>query len=234
MEPARIMNPHGLFDPLGNDAFLEDNLMNRKWVISLIGMGTFTLILSATAMAILWQGPFHFFGGNKPDLNIYIQSPPLAELGEDVRMTLMVENFSEEYEMIDEIRLPALLTDSAVVNDVFPSLTPGRQEFYGDKTGYFIGMMVEPGERKEFFITLMPWQIADVAGQIEVMTSGKVREVGFRILFNKHPEIVLVATETETSYTHADVQAYIGADDHANNCAPGSAVPVSCQDLCKI
>ena len=171
--------------------------MNRKWIISLTGMGIFTLILLIAAIAVFWQGSFHLLGGDKSDLSVYIQAAPLADLGEKVRMTLTVENFSEDYVMIDEIRLPALLTNSAVISEVFPSLTPGRQEFYGDKTGYFVGMMVEPGERKEFYLTLMPWQIADVAGQIEVITSGKIREVGFRILFNKPAEIALVATETE-------------------------------------
>jgi S1-C subfamily serine protease len=129
-------------------------------------------------------------------LHAYVQAPPIAELGEEVQVSVTVENDGDNIETIDEIRLPAQLTDAAVVMNVFPSLFPGSQQFYGESTGYKIGLMLEAGERREFIIQLMPWQIADVASELEVISGKNVLPVGFRVLFNK--PMVKAAPPTET------------------------------------
>jgi S1-C subfamily serine protease len=89
------------------------------------------------------------------------------------------------------------LTDAAVVMDVFPSLYPGSQQFYGETTGYKIGLMLEAGERREFVIQLMPWQIADVASEVEVVSGKKVLPIGFRVMFNKPMVKEVPPTETQ-------------------------------------
>jgi S1-C subfamily serine protease len=129
-------------------------------------------------------------------LHAYVQAPPIAELGEEVQVSVTVENNGEKIETIDEIRLPAQLTDAAVVMNVFPSLYPGSQQFYGESTGYKIGLMLESGERREFIIQLMPWQIADVASELEVVSGKNVLPVGFRVLFNKPMAKAAPPTET--------------------------------------
>jgi len=171
--------------------------MTRVWKISLIGMGVTTFVLILAAGLLLWRGPLQDLFNNQTDLHAYVQAPPIADLGEEVRVSVTVENNGRNIVTIDEIRLPARLTDAAVVMDVFPSLYPGSQQFYGETTGYKIGLMLEEGERREFIIQLMPWQIADVAGELEVVSGKQVLPVGFRVLFNKPKVEAIIPTVTQ-------------------------------------
>ncbi len=170
--------------------------MTRVWKISLIVMGLITVVLIIAAALLFWRGSLQGLFGETAKLHAYVQAPPIAELGEEVQVSVTVENFGDNIETIDEIRLPAQLTDAAVVMNVFPSLFPGSQQFYGESTGYKIGLMLESGERREFIIQLMPWQIADVTSELEVVSGKNVLPVGFRVLFNK--PMVKVAPPTET------------------------------------
>jgi len=172
--------------------------MKREWKITLIAMGVVTLVLLVAAGGLLWSGGLKTSEVDADQVNIYVQAPPLAELGEDIQMILTVENSGEQFVAVDEIRLPAALTDAAVIKDVFPTLFPGRQEFYGNQTGFIIGMMLEPGERREFTIQLMPWQIADVASEVEVISGKIVIPAGFRMLFNKPKVVELPPTAMAT------------------------------------
>lgn len=168
--------------------------MKREWIISLVVMGFITFILAAAAVLVFFRGAAPSIFGVKPRVNIYVQAPPQADLGEEIQMKVMIENEGDSIFQVDEIRIPALLTDAAVIKEVFPSVFPGRQEFYVDQTGYKIGMMLEPGERREFVINMMPWQIADVAGQMQIVSDDDIYSTGFRILFNK--KLVLEPTAT--------------------------------------
>jgi S1-C subfamily serine protease len=170
--------------------------MTRVWKISLVVMGLITLVLMIAAGLLFWRGSLQEVFGSQPNLHAYVQAPPIADLGQEVRVSITVENNGDNIVTVDEIRLPAQLTDAAVVMDVFPSLYPGSQQFYGETTGYKIGLMLEAGERREFVIQLIPWQIADVASEIEVISGKKVLPVGFRVLFNK--PMVKAVTPTQT------------------------------------
>ena len=170
--------------------------MTRVWKISLVVMGLITLVLIVAAGLLFWRGSLQDLFGSEPDLRAYVQAPPMAELGQEVRVSITVENNGENIATVDEIRLPAQLTDAAVVMDVFPSLFPGSQQFYGENTGYKIGLMLEAGERREFVIQLMPWQIADVTSELEVVSGKKVLPIGFRVLFNKPMVKAIPPTDT--------------------------------------
>ena len=171
--------------------------MTRVWKIALFTMGFVTLVLLIAAGLLFWRGSLQDLFSTESHLHAYVQAPPIAELGEEVQISVTIENDGDEIETIDEIRLPAQLTDAAVVMDVFPSLYPGSQQFNGDTTGYRIGLMLEAGERREFVIQLLPWQIADVASELEVVSGKKVLTVGFRVLFNKPMVKEIPPTETQ-------------------------------------
>ncbi|MCZ7553997.1 MAG: hypothetical protein B6D39_10680 [Anaerolineae bacterium UTCFX2] len=173
--------------------------MKREWIISLVAMGVITFILAAAAAILLMRGAAPSIFGGKPQINIYVLAPPQADLGEEIQIKIMIENEGDSVFQVDEIRMPAQLTDAAVIEEVFPSIFPGQQEFYVDWTGYKIGMMLEPGERREFVIKLMPWQIADVASRMEIISKKKTYSTGFRILFNK--KLVLEPTATQAPPT---------------------------------
>ena len=171
--------------------------MTRVWKIALFTMGLVTLVLLIAAGLLFWRGSLQDLFSKESHLHAYVQAPPIAELGEEVQISVTIENDGNDIETIDEIRLPAQLTDAAVVMDVFPSLYPGSQQFNGDTTGYRIGLMLEAGERREFVIQLLPWQIADVASELEVVSGKKVLTVGFRVLFNKPMVKEIPPTETQ-------------------------------------
>ena len=169
--------------------------MKRELSISLVILGIITLVLVGAAAFLMWKGTFQSFFPPKENLAVYMQVPPLADLGSEIQLIITVENNGDVIAPIDEIRLPAALTDSAVIKDVFPTMYPGRQEFYGENTGYLIGIILEPGERREFNIQLMPWQIADVTNNIEIVSGKNILPVGFRVIFNK-PVAEVVPTST--------------------------------------
>lgn len=164
--------------------------MKREWTIALVGLGLITLMMLGVFAVLMIRNA----GGGKQGLHFYLQAPPLAELGEEFQVTLTAENASEGFVSVDEILVPNALIDAAVVKEVFPSLFPGVQQFYGDLTGYKVGITLEPGERREFKLKLLPWQIADVAGEMVVVSGSKRVPVAFRMLFNK--PIVAAATAT--------------------------------------
>lgn len=171
--------------------------MNRTLKIALVVMGLITGVLLIAAGLLFIQGPLKSYLIDRPQLQVYVQAPPMATLGEQVRMVLIVENPSNEYLPLDEIRFPALLTDAAVIMDVFPSLKSGNQKFYGDQTGYPIGLILEPGERREININLMPWQIADVTSVLEVVSGETIIPIGFRMVYDK-PVVVVQPSDTPT------------------------------------
>jgi len=173
--------------------------MKREWVIALVAMGVITFVLASVAVILLVRNTAPSVLGDKSKVNLYVQVPPQADLGDEIQMRITIENESDAIFSVDEIRLPAQLADAAVVKEVFPSVHPGQQEFYADWTGYKIGIMLEPGERREFIIKLMPWQIADVANQVEVISKKNTYSTGFRVLFNK--KIVLEPTATQVPPT---------------------------------
>lgn len=156
--------------------------MKRELSVSLIILGIITLVLITAAAILLWRGSVQSIIASRPNMAVYVQAPPTAEIGSDIELTLMVENDGKEIASIDEIRLPPAMTDSAVIKAVFPSMHPGQQEFTGEYTKYLIGILLEPGERREFKIQLMPWQIADVADNIGVLSGEDTIAVGFRIV----------------------------------------------------
>lgn len=170
----------------------------------LVGMLAFVVGLIGAAIFLYTQGGQGLpWAREAAVLRVYVQAPPLSQLGEEIKLVVTVENDSEDYRRVDEIRLPDRLMEVAVVKGIFPSLSPGtvNQMFYGDQTGFAIGLMLEPGEARNFEITLMPWQIADVPGELEVVSGEEHVRTGFRLVFDKPValEPTLAPTEPPTA-----------------------------------
>lgn len=167
--------------------------MKAKWIAGLIGLGTVTIAMVAGAMVLLAGGSGH---SRKTDasLGIFVQVDPVNMLGDLSEINLLLENNGNDFLQIEEIRLPAILSDSAVVYDVFPSLYPGRHEYSDGWEQYPIGLILEPGERREFTVKFMPWQIADIAHQIQVQAGDQEFSGTFRTIFNKPVAAVQTAT----------------------------------------
>jgi S1-C subfamily serine protease len=183
--------------------------MTSVWKISLVVMGIITFVLIMAAGLLFWRGSLQEMFSSEPNLRAYVQAPPMSDLGQEVRVSITVENNGTNIVTIDEIRLPAQLTDAAIVTDVFPSLYPGSQQFYGETTGYKIGLMLEAGERREFVIQLMPWQIADVTSEVEVVAGKTVLPIGFRVVFDKPMAKAIPPTDTPIPVPPTNTATYV-------------------------
>jgi len=128
-------------------------------------------------------------------IHIYIQSPPMIEVGEEFTMTVTVQNEGSEFIQVDEIRFPESLLQLAVVKSIFPGTM--EQEFYGDHVGFKIGFLMEPGSRKEFEITLQPWQTGDVASNLQVEAGKTIVEADFRLVLV--PVVAMAPSATPSS-----------------------------------
>ena len=171
--------------------------MKPKWIIALIGLGVVTVALIAGAGLLLWQS-FDFQQEGAASLGIFVQVEPVNVLGQPAEMKIMLENEGDEFVQVDEIRLPAILTDAAVIYQVFPSLYPERHDYIDGWERYPIGLILEPGERRDFTVQFMPWQIADIAHHIKVQTSVREFQGTFRTIFNKPLAIIPPSTEAPT------------------------------------
>lgn len=159
--------------------------MKRKplLLILLILMGGMTLALIGVATYL-------FLGGNMPlarkgSLQVYIQAVPKAAVGEETDMVITVRNETGEFISIDEIRLPRSLLDAAQIASILPGTLSHTD--YADQTGYQIGFLMAPGDQREFEVKLVPEQVGDVLGDVEVLAEGgKWRAVtGFRMTFDQ-------------------------------------------------
>ncbi len=156
-------------------------MKSRGMVLALIAMGVVTFALVVIAAYFLVGDRLNL--SPKGTIHTYIQSPPIATVGEDVQLILTVRNDTNEYISIDEIRLPKSVLQSAAVVSILPGTL--NHTDYADETGYQIGFLMGPGDQREFEITLLPRQTDDVVGDLKVLAaSGELQAVsGFRMIF---------------------------------------------------
>jgi S1-C subfamily serine protease len=173
---------------------------------SLLGL-MFIVVAGLIGFSVLlfFQGPVSpssLLNNDVEPMNVYVQAPPASKVGDEIKMVVTVENAGDQFRQVDEIRLPDRLMEVAVVKKIFPALTSSSvaQQFYGDQTGFRIGLMLQPGESKSFEITLMPWQIADVTGDLEIVSGDQHIPASFRLAFDK-AVAVLPPTVTPMSPT---------------------------------
>jgi len=156
-------------------------------VVMLATIGVAIFLLQSGQGAVL-----DFLFPQQAKVQVYVQSPPKVEAGEEFSMVVTVQNEGKNFIQVDEIRIPESLLQLAVVNNIFPGST--EQEFYGEESGFKIGYLVEPGSRKEFEISLIPWQHGDVAGDLHVVSGETVIKASFRLEIL--PAVAIVPTDT--------------------------------------
>ena len=178
---------------------------SRIFLILLMIFGTLALVASALLVLALPGGPFSqlFQPEDAADaLRLYVQAPPLAELGDEFVLIATLTNEGQDYMQIDEVRLPQELLDAAVVMGVFPgALNPTAYEAEG-QVGYPVGFLLGPGERVDIEIRLLPRRTADWIGLVEVRSGELVAQSGVRMAFDRgvtpQPSPTLTFTPTWT------------------------------------
>ncbi len=159
--------------------------------LALIVMGVVTLLLVGAA-AYLLLGKSALMPGAQGAIRVYIQAMPVAEVGKETYLVVTVQNDTSEYLTVDEIRLSKSVTEAAAV----ASLVPGTLNHtdYGSETGYQVGFLMAPGDRRQFQIILAPFSTGDVVGDVAVMAGKYQARTGFRMLIDM-PQMAQAPTE---------------------------------------
>jgi S1-C subfamily serine protease len=160
--------------------------MDKRSKILLISMALFTVATVSLAgwLFFLNDSPFRSnvfpLSGKEGNIRIYIQSPSSIYLGDDFGILITVQNSTDKVLTINEVRLPQDLLMVAVVEKIFPG-TINQTGFDNDSTGFEINFMLAPQQEQTFEITLKPWQLADISGEITVVAENKRESSGFKI-----------------------------------------------------
>lgn len=120
------------------------------------------------------------------ELHAYIQAPPVAYVGQEMPIVLTVQNDTDQYLSIDELRLPNRLLDSAQVASIIPGTLNHKDYTAIDGsafTGYEIGFLMAPGDRRDFQITLLPQVGDDIVSDFIVVAGDTRARTGFRVIF---------------------------------------------------
>lgn len=153
----------------------------RTTVLLIVGMSVVTIALVGAALFLFLGGADAPLRGESGALRAYVQAPPVATVGQETKLVITVQNDSENYLSIDEIRLPDAVLQAADVAAIVPG-TLNHTEYEGE-TGYQIGFLMAPEDQRQFEITLIPRQMDDFVGDVRVMAGEQVAASGFRLVF---------------------------------------------------
>lgn len=128
------------------------------------------------------------------DMRVFVQAPPLTNVGEEFSMLVTIYNDSRDYIQIEEIRLPLELLGIATVKSIFPG-SLNQTDFDGRTTGFQIGYLIEPDSQREFEIVLFPRSSGEVIGELLVGSDSQFTPAGFRLNFEQ-PVVALAPSET--------------------------------------
>ncbi len=163
----------------------------RITTLLLVGMGLVTLVLVGAAVYLFLSGDNSPFSKETQALRVYIQAPPVAEVGKETKLVVTVQNVSGDYLSIDEIRLPEVLLETADVASIIPG-TLNYYDYDGER-GYQIGFLIAPDDQRQFEITLLPRQTDDFVGDVRVLAGDQESTTGFRLVFEM--PVALAATQ---------------------------------------
>lgn len=150
--------------------------MTRTRTLILLLMAVATLMVIALAVMLLSRsggplsGLFSISSRGDP-MTLFVQSPPMANIGDPLQMVVTVQNNTDDYLSVDDLLLPNSLVRSVVVTSIVPG-TINQQE--GDThTAFHVGILLAPRERFDIIVNLVPSGLADVMGEIQVTTEGQ-------------------------------------------------------------
>jgi S1-C subfamily serine protease len=153
-------------------------------------MVVLTLALVGSA-AYLLIGGAGLFGAPEGSVHVYIQAMPVAEVGKETYLVLTVQNDTPEYLTVDEIRLSKSVLELASVASVVPGTL--NHTDYPNETGYQIGFLMAPGDRRQFQIILLPFSTGDVVGDVAVIAGKYQTRTGFRMVLDMPQQAVAQA-----------------------------------------
>jgi S1-C subfamily serine protease len=167
--------------------------MNNRRITTLllVSMSLVTLVLVGAALYLFLSGENSPLAKESQALRVYVQAPPVAEVGEETQLLITVKNVSGDYLSIDEIRLPDSLLDVADVASIVPG-TLNYYDYEGER-GYQVGFLMAPEDQRQFEITLLPRQTDDFVGDVRVLAGEQESTSGFRLVFEM--PVALAATQ---------------------------------------
>jgi S1-C subfamily serine protease len=127
-------------------------------------------------------------------MSISLNAPAVVTTGDVFALEVGVQNPGEDYLVIEEIRLPKVLLDKAVVTKVFPGSM--NQQHYKTMTGFEIDFTIAPGETRTFTFTLQALKAASFDVAVEVSADRQSGVAGTRLVISAPPTAVAEATPT--------------------------------------
>jgi S1-C subfamily serine protease len=173
----------------------------KALLYSLMLLGVLAICLLVAFVLTMPGGPFEGaitlpLTHQDPSIYVSAQTPPLAGVGDDIVMSVFIENLDQIPVQIDEIRIGSDLLSAAVVTNVVPGTL--SQTHYQDYTGFYIDQPVQPGERQLFEFDLVPLKPIQLTGKLQVISNQKViAEAGVRLEFVQSMAVFL-PTDTPT------------------------------------
>lgn len=152
---------------------------SRMMNLILIGMGLFTLGIVGVAVYLIGSGS-GLLAAEPGTLHAYVQAEPVVYQGKETYLVVTVQNDTQEYVSVDEIRLSNSLLASADVAAIVPGTLTHTD--YEMDSGYQIGFLVAPGAQQQFTITLLPRQVDDLVGDVTVIAGERTARTGFRLI----------------------------------------------------
>jgi S1-C subfamily serine protease len=125
---------------------------------------------------------------------VSLNAPPVVESGQEFTFEVSVQNTSQDYMVVEEIRLPKVLLDTAIVTKVFPGTM--NQEHYTTMTGFNIDFTMAPGETRAFTFTMQALRAASFNVAVEVRTDRESGAAGTRLVISAPASPVAEATPT--------------------------------------
>ena len=136
-------------------------------------------------------------------MSISLTAPPVVAPGEEFTLEVGVENASQDYLDVEEIRLPKILLEAAVVTKVFPGSMD--QQHYATMTGFDIDFTIAPGETRTFTFTLQALRAASFNVAVEVSADRQSGEAGTRLVIAAPVPSTAEATPTVRMETTSGV-----------------------------
>jgi S1-C subfamily serine protease len=191
--------------------------MDKRSKIIIVILTVFTILilfLSGWYFLLSFKNPF---SKNTDEIQLYVQSPPSTIIGDTFFLIVSVENVSNDYIQVKEIRLPQELLEVAIVENIFPG-TLNQTGYDPYSTGFEIDYLVEPNEVALFEVTINPWQKAVVSGYVTVITENSSTRTSLKIAIQE--KVVLEPTTTpipiKTNTPEVTVTSFLPSPTNVN------------------
>ena len=149
--------------------------MNRKWIVPLI-IGCGALCLVAALVVVLGGAAFFRWMMEEPEnVNIQVDAPIMATMGETVTLQVSIENLAAEPQLLDSIDIADSYLEGLGIQRADPPFTESYPLGLVDYQSFTFQRDIPAGETMNVQFYVVATRIGDWSGDIDVcIGSGSV------------------------------------------------------------